>query len=273
MIAKHIVLEGVNGSGKTTVMKWTVKEAKARGMSPIFIKTPSKKNETACRDTFNPDKIGLAKVNALDKAEASIKAFIMTREGFDVFQDRGIISAFMYNGFDGISFNDTTDYIAHETQQILNNPSHLNQLINEVAQEQIEQGYMPKYLYKGDVANLQDDIHEVITAHGLIMPDYVVSLVPYPELIKETFNRRSEQGQQADNYEQNSQRELDVFLKAFASYSHLGGKAKLINSLYGKQAHEYLPYPKDTATFFGEASQYTANMILDSVQTAPGHQA
>ena len=267
MIGKYIVLEGVNGSGKTSIINTTLKEAKKRGLRPIYLKAPSKKNEAACRDTRSQDKLTLARVNAMDKAEISIMAWVLASQGYNVFQDRGSVSALVYNGIDGIGFEKTTDLLAEEMQKILKNPKHFNALLIEAGEIPSAQGYdliNPQPVLKSE--ELRDELLVSLGAHGFIMPDLVVSPMPNTQVTKETFKRRIEAGEMPDAYEENPEKEMDMFFKAINHYSKIGGKFRIINSLYGKRPEEYLPYPSDPDKVFNEACQFMAGAILDGME-------
>ncbi|MDR0849961.1 MAG: hypothetical protein LBN07_00560 [Christensenellaceae bacterium] len=275
MTGKYIIIEMTNGSGKTTAINAAIKKAKEYGHEPVFLKTPSEKNAAACRHTRNPDKIALAKINALDKAEASIKAYILTREGFDVLQDRGLISALMYNGLDDIPFEETKSLIAKATFKILKDPRHLKELVDEVADTQTEQGYQPKQKYNGKISDLQEELidhitilSECIATEGLIMPDMVIIPQTDMKLVENNLKARLKNGEKLDGYEERHKEEVDMFKQSVEAYKTFGGKFHLINTLFGKAPEEYAEPPGPE--FFEKTIQHTAGMIIkDLEKTTP----
>ena len=269
MTGKYIVIEMTNASGKSSAIDAAIKQERAKGKKIIFLKTPSTRNEAACRYTTNPDKIELANANAIDKAEASVIAFMLKQEGFDVIQDRGFVSALLYNGLDKVSFKTTTALIADATKRIIGTYELLAKLIIEVMKTQTEQGYEPRYKYLDQVKNLKIDLRQNLSANGLIMPDLVVAPVTQDELVKRNLKIRLKKGDSLDSYEieqMDKGTETKMFPKAMNHYEmQLCGKVNVFDSLHGQNLNDYPEEKLEKA--FEKITKLTANKITEALKS------
>ena len=271
MIGKYIVIEMTNASGKSSAIDATINTERAKGKKIIFLKTPSTRNEAACRYTTNPDKLELANANAVDKAEASIIAFMLKQEGFDIIQDRGFVSALLYNNLDKVPFETTTALIAEATKKIISTYEDLAKLIIEVMKTQTEQGYQPEYKYLDKVKNLKIDLRQNLSANGLIMPDLIVAPVTQDKLVKRNLKIRLKNGDSLDSYEieqMDKGTETEMFPKAMEYYEKkLHGKVNVFDSLHGQNLDGYSDEKLEET--FEKITKLTAGKIIEALESVP----